>query len=151
MLHSVGSLLQIAASRSRGLERILAEGVANLEKSPAMCRELITRHGLTGCFLLPFMGGAIERRSWLSKFIFGYSKRHRCWFAFGKNGILLFVAPDNYRMIHRTSLDSVRSNLMDGSLVVISILSPTKEKVRLKFGENSSAIRFCRHLRMILE
>lgn len=151
MIDSVGSLLQIATSRARSLDRVLAESVANLEISPATCRDLIDRHALDGCFLLPFMGGSIERRSWISKFIFGYSKRHRCWFAFGKNGILLFVAPDNYRMIHRTSIDKVRSNLKDGSLIVVSVLSPAKEKVYLKFGENSSAIKFCRHLRTLLE
>jgi hypothetical protein len=47
-------------------------------------------------------------------------------------------------------LHSVGS-LLQIALVVISTLSPTKEKIRLKFGENSSAIRFCRHLRMLLE
>lgn len=40
-------------------------------------------------------------------------------------------------------------NLKDGSLIVVVLHTPRREKIRLKFGGNSSALSFCNHLKNI--
>ena len=55
MLHAIGSLLSIVANRSRGAEKILDSGRANLDVAPVGFRKLSEGREISGCFHLPFM------------------------------------------------------------------------------------------------
>ncbi|MEK7953748.1 hypothetical protein [Luteolibacter soli] len=149
MLHSIASLLNIAASKARSVEKTLEAGRKNIERAPKECREMLVAQRMEGCFLLPFMGSKLERRSGLSKFILGFSKRHQCWFGYGGNGVLLFVEADNYLFVHPASIDRVRSNWKNGSEILLWMHTPATDKIRLKFGEDSSALKFCGYLQTL--
>lgn len=150
MLHAIGSLLSIVANRSRGAEKILDSGRANLDVAPVGFRKLSEGREISGCFHLPFMGSDIESRPWLSKFLRGYSVKHACWFGYGPNGIVLYVDEDRQRFIEKHEIMRIGSNLKDGSLIVLRFYSPRIQTIRLKFGGDSSALKFCEHLKSLL-
>lgn len=157
MLHTIASLLDIVANRSRGAEKILDMGRANLEVAPVGFRKLSEGKEISGCFQLPFMGSElpfmgsdIESRSWLSKFLRGYSVKHTCWFGYGPLGIILYIDEERQRFVEKHEIMRIGSNLKDGSLIVLKFYSPKIQTIRLKFGGDSSALKFCENLKSLL-
>lgn len=150
MLHSVGSLLSIIANRSNGLEKIFSEGLANLETAPIGFLELTKDREIFGCFNLPYLGSDLQKRSWLSTFIFGYKMKHSCWFGYGPMGIALYVDDQRQRFIDTSNILKIKTNVWDGSLIVLRFKSPKIQTIHLKFGEASSAIKICKELKILL-
>ncbi len=150
MLHTIASLLDIVASRSRGAEKILDKGRANLEVAPVGFRKFSEGKEISGCFQLPFMGSDLESRSWLSKFLHGFSVKHTCWFGYSPIGIVLYVSAERQQFVIKHEIIRIGSNLKDGSLIVLKFYSPRIQTIRLKFGGDSSALKFGEYLKSLL-
>lgn len=151
MLHAIGSLLGIIANRSRCIQDILDTGRGNINAAPKGFRELCWKKKISGCFHLPFMGSELENRSWLSKFIFGYTSKHACWFGYSPAGIVIYVDDKNQKYVEKHDIIKIKSNFKDGSLIVLTFRSPWKQTIYLKFGGESSAIKICEYLQDLLK
>lgn len=146
MLNVIGAALSILAGKSEGLSETLKQGGENLSKSPPEFQEICSDSDFQGCFDLPFMGSDLEERSFFSKFLRGYHSKHSCWFGYGASGLAFYVSRQRKVVLSRRDILSVQSNVLNGSLLIIKFRSPLPQAIKLKFGENSSAVKFGRYL-----